>query len=367
MNLIAMIPAGVNDVTVNGLHQWDYGRKLEIHSPALPAVVEVHFACAGMDEAVVRVGSAVDGSVTVSIPDRCLEQSAPITAWVYEVGENNGQTIQTITLNITPRVRPQTCGEVPIEISDKYTEAVGAMNEAVDDLKKGEVKVKKAEYADNAAHATEADLATEADHTPNSDTVATVRVNTLDDIKALLINHPFKSFGISVGGQPITVDDKGTISAWSLGTAVVASSSIRLCLMDILKNTITVYGSHDTQTNEWIWRVCEMPEIAKSAQTISAQPTNRTFPIYITAEGVYALNIVSDSTTNTDHYSAVIFVRDLTAKTKYAFDSKHSLVYQPQGTNEAGEQYGYIDIEHTTPSDNEYSWTAEVIQLATII
>lgn len=134
MNLIAMIPAGIDAVTVNGLHQWDYGRELEIHSADLPALVEVHFACPGMNEAIVRVGSAVDGTVAVAIPDRCLEQSAPITAWVFEIGENNGQTIKTLTLNVTPRVRPQMAPSLDPEIADKYTEAVGAMNETIEKM-----------------------------------------------------------------------------------------------------------------------------------------------------------------------------------------------------------------------------------------
>lgn len=131
MNLKAIFPSGATELTVNGLHQWDYGRKLDIHAPDLPALVEVHFACPGMEEAIVRVSSAVGGVTTVAIPDRCLEQSSPITAWVYEVGETSGQTIKTLTLNIKARTRPQAEGTIDPETSDKYTEAVGAMNDAI--------------------------------------------------------------------------------------------------------------------------------------------------------------------------------------------------------------------------------------------
>lgn len=131
MNLKAIFPSGATELTVNGLHQWDYGRKLDIHAPDLPALVEVHFACSGMDEAIVRVSSAVGGVASVAIPDRCLEQSSPITAWVYEVGETSGQTIKTLTLNIKARTRPQAEGTIDPETSDKYTEAVGAMNDTI--------------------------------------------------------------------------------------------------------------------------------------------------------------------------------------------------------------------------------------------
>ena len=45
MNIKAFFPAGVDSITVSGLTQWDYGRKLEIQADDLPALVEVHFAC----------------------------------------------------------------------------------------------------------------------------------------------------------------------------------------------------------------------------------------------------------------------------------------------------------------------------------
>ena len=47
MNLKAIFREGETALTVHGLTQWDYGRKLEITHPALPAVLEVHFAVVG--------------------------------------------------------------------------------------------------------------------------------------------------------------------------------------------------------------------------------------------------------------------------------------------------------------------------------
>ena len=135
MNVKAIIPQGQTVMTVNGLHQWDYGQKLEIHSDDLPAMIEVHFACLGMDEAIVRSCSKIDGKgiFEAAIPDRCLEQSAPITAWVCEVGATSGTTVKTLTLVVTPRVRPQRPESSALEaVSDKYTEAVAAMNSLVE-------------------------------------------------------------------------------------------------------------------------------------------------------------------------------------------------------------------------------------------
>lgn len=131
MNIKAIIPAGITEITVNGLHQWDYGRKLEIHSSSSAALIEVHFACVGMNEAVVRSCSVINGVATAAIPDRCLEQTAPITAWVYELDGDSGATTVKINLNVEPRTRPCPSQEIPEGISDKYTEAIQAMNEAV--------------------------------------------------------------------------------------------------------------------------------------------------------------------------------------------------------------------------------------------
>lgn len=176
MTLKAIIPPGQAELTVNGLHQWDYGRKLEIHSDELPAVVEVHFACAGMKEAVVRVCNSVDGVATAVIPDRCLEQTTPVTAWVYVVDDTEGLTTKTITLPIIPRTKPQPSSTDPEVYADKYTEAVTAVNEAVETLKGGDVKVGAAYMADHsttADSATTASTATVADHAATATTADT--------------------------------------------------------------------------------------------------------------------------------------------------------------------------------------------------
>lgn len=151
MALIAIIPPGMTEITINGLHQWDYGQTLEIHSADLPTMVEVHFACAGMKEAVVHSCNAVEGVAEVPIPDRCLEQTAPIITWVYAIGETSGTTIKTLTLTIAPRARPTIpVGEVPTAVADKYTEAVVAMNDAVAKVGDGRIIAAKAVFAETA-------------------------------------------------------------------------------------------------------------------------------------------------------------------------------------------------------------------------
>lgn len=162
MSIRAILPAGQTQITVNGLHQWDYGRKLEIVADDLPSIIEVHFACAGMTEAVIRTCGTIDGVAVAAIPDQCLEQTTPITAWVYAVGDTSGSTEKTITMPIIARTKPPMT-TVPEGISDKYTEALAAFNDAVDGLRDGNL------VALEAAHAIEADHATEADHAENAD------------------------------------------------------------------------------------------------------------------------------------------------------------------------------------------------------
>lgn len=164
MSIKAIFPPGLGELTVHGLHQWDYGRKLKVVAEGLPAQVEIHFACAGMETAVVRFCEAKNDAFLAAIPDQCLEQTTPIRAWVCEVGGTSGKTLLTVKLPIITRTKPQPAPTVPEDVSDKYTEAVAAMNglvedfksikediktiikgEVVNDLKKGEIIAQKAE------------------------------------------------------------------------------------------------------------------------------------------------------------------------------------------------------------------------------
>lgn len=165
------LPGGNTSVTTQSLHQWDYGQQLEIESFDLPALVEVHFACQGMTEAIVETCSVADGVGVVTIPTPCLEQTSTITAWVYEINGTCGTTTKTITIPVIARVRPGRTDEVPQDISDSYTELMTAINDAINELKEGTVVAKKAEEADKANYATNAGnaaFASEAMHSTNA-------------------------------------------------------------------------------------------------------------------------------------------------------------------------------------------------------
>lgn len=168
----ATFSAGVEALTVHGLHQWDYGQTLEITHPDLPAVLEVHFAAVGAQDAIVRVVSSSAGVVEAPIPDELLEQSRPVLAWVYVVGETSGETMLTVTMPIQTRARPTAAGPIPAPLQDQYTEALAAINATRAGLTSGDLPVAKALEADHATAADSATTATKAEQDGNGSNIA---------------------------------------------------------------------------------------------------------------------------------------------------------------------------------------------------
>lgn len=182
MAIKAKIPSGQNSFRTNPMWQWDYGQTLEIEADNLPSLIEVHFACREMTEAVVHTCSAVNGVATVAIPDRCLEQTSDITAWVYEIKGAAGRTIYSVTIPITARTRPARSESIPQSVQDTYTQLITEVNELLASLQNGEVNVgyaTKAGSADKATKADNADTATSA----NTAGSATSAVNDSDGNK----------------------------------------------------------------------------------------------------------------------------------------------------------------------------------------
>lgn len=100
-------PNGMDSVIVYGLTQWDYGQTLSISGITLADGTQVHFANSAVEKAIVKT---ITGGV-VEVPDELLEQPFNITAWVYEIGSNEGETlegetIKTISLPVSKRTKP---------------------------------------------------------------------------------------------------------------------------------------------------------------------------------------------------------------------------------------------------------------------
>lgn len=144
------------------LYQWDYGQTLEIEAPYLPTVVEVHFACRDMKEAIVCVCSATLGVATVTIPDLCLEHTGEITAWVYGIEGTSGRTMYRITIPIISRARPSRTEANPEKVQDISEQLISEMNEAFEKMVEGNVVVTAANHANTADRASTADTASHA-------------------------------------------------------------------------------------------------------------------------------------------------------------------------------------------------------------
>lgn len=174
---------GETSKSTSELYQWDYGQTLEIEAIDLPSLVEVHFACTNMSEAIVRVCNVEDGIARVTIPDTCLEQPSPITAWVYEIDGATGHTSKTITIPVVARKRPSTTTAPTQEQTDKYTELITEVNDAIEHITSGEIDV---DYAKHSESATYAITAGRADVAENAETA----VNRAGDTMTGALNVP---------------------------------------------------------------------------------------------------------------------------------------------------------------------------------
>ena len=199
MAIKVQFPAGESNVTVRGLYQWDYGQVLEIECAEIGSeILEVHFACPNMSEAIVRSCTFSNGVGTVPIPDECLEQTSSITAWLCSRDSTQRHTIKTIVLPLTARTRP---GNMLDDISEIQKDAVGQLieevNEAIDALENGNVVAAKATTADTAGRATTADSATSATYATSAGSANTATRAT-DAI-----------FVLGTGYGSVTIDTEG--------------------------------------------------------------------------------------------------------------------------------------------------------------
>jgi hypothetical protein len=128
-----------------------------------------------------------------------LEQTSAITAWIYKVDGTQGHTVKTITLPLTARTRPSKSHDIPTEYIDKYGEAIGEINEAVNALESGNVTVAKAHNATNAENATMADSAKNATYATAAGSATTAGSAERASIIKVSPNNPYCSISIMGG------------------------------------------------------------------------------------------------------------------------------------------------------------------------
>lgn len=209
MAIKVQFPVGASDVTVRGLYQWDYGQTLEIECSEIGSeIVEVHFACANMAEAIVRTCTFSNGIGTVKIPDECLEQTSAVTAWICKVDSTQRHTIKTIVLPLTARTRPSNIRDIPTDYVDVYGQLIEEVNEAINALEKGNVTAEKAKAADTAGHATTAGSAVNATYATSAGSASTAgKASGLEHLYChiITIDIPRYSTASTANGEMDTV------------------------------------------------------------------------------------------------------------------------------------------------------------------
>lgn len=133
MQLIANFIDGIDTITVAGLTQWDYGQKLIIKGLKVPSVLQVHFSNNREKEAIVMPATQQDDIIETEVPNVMLEETADITAWVYVVGENSGETIKKVVLPVAKRIKPQDFISHNPDAEDLLADAINKINENIQD------------------------------------------------------------------------------------------------------------------------------------------------------------------------------------------------------------------------------------------
>lgn len=102
--------------TSNPVYQWDYGQQLYIYGlNSTDATIQVHFYDRSCDRAIVRLAtyevtdevSKIEVYYKVQIPDSLLENSYFISAFIYMVNSDSGNTTHFITIPVIERKKPE--------------------------------------------------------------------------------------------------------------------------------------------------------------------------------------------------------------------------------------------------------------------
>lgn len=124
--LIANFTNYGEEITVDGLWQYDYGQRLQINGLNLPDVFEVHLFWKGLEEAKVVTGYTENNKFYVDIPNESLKQRQAITVYIYLSTPETGKTVNTVMMFVNKRPEPEGF-EIPedIDLFHRTLTAVG--------------------------------------------------------------------------------------------------------------------------------------------------------------------------------------------------------------------------------------------------
>ena len=125
--LIANFTNYGEEITVDGLWQYDYGQRLQINGLNLPDVFEVHLFWKGLEETKVVTGYSENNKFYVDIPNESLKQRQAITVYIYLSTPETGKTVNTVMMFVNKRPEPEGF-EIPEDI-DLFHHTLTAVGE----------------------------------------------------------------------------------------------------------------------------------------------------------------------------------------------------------------------------------------------
>ena len=125
--LIANFTNYGEEITVDGLWQYDYGQRLQINGLNLPDAFEVHLFWKGLEEAKVVTGYTENNKFYVDIPNESLKQRQAITVYIYLSTPETGKTVNTVMMFVNKRPEPEGF-EIPEDI-DLFHHTLAAVGE----------------------------------------------------------------------------------------------------------------------------------------------------------------------------------------------------------------------------------------------
>lgn len=185
---------GVTEITLDSLMQWDKDILLHISDEELPETFEIHIGYEGIKEADRFPVQKIDGVATVKIPNKVLQQTRNIKAWIYVIDSEGCRTTKTILIPIEKREKP---ADYTTGIEPSQKDAIERLIETLNDYKTsgGTVVSQNADFAE---------VAEWNDGNPNNedrtgyfvcanvpiDGIVMKKATSVDDVKGVTILNP---------------------------------------------------------------------------------------------------------------------------------------------------------------------------------
>ena len=141
-------------------YQYDYGMILKFSGIELPQAYEVHFSNTEFcGESISQIGDETG----VTIPDEMFLSGSPIYAWTFlHTGEDDGETVYKTVISINKRAQPSDIEPTPVQ-QDVITQAIAALNTAVEQTAQDVVDATAAKDAAELAQGKAEDAQTAAE------------------------------------------------------------------------------------------------------------------------------------------------------------------------------------------------------------